>query len=122
MKKGFTIVELIITIGLITLIGTVIVSNVSSNLLKEQERQYETFKKTLETAACVYIDRNVAKTTKAVCKTNRSCSITVNDLLINGLIEDSDLKEPLSGQNIPLSQSVLITYDTEGIKKCTYQE
>ncbi len=122
MKKGFTIVELIITIGLITLIGTVIVSNISSNLLREQEKQYEAFKKTLETAACVYIDRNVAKSIKATCKANRTCSIPVNDLLTNGLIEESDLKEPLSGQSIPNTKLIVITYDTEGIKKCTYQE
>ena len=43
MKKGFTMIELIITIGLITILGLVIVMNMGSNLSKNQEKQYAAF-------------------------------------------------------------------------------
>jgi len=90
MKKGFTMIELIITIGLITILGLVIVMNMGSNLSKNQEKQYEEFKHTLENAACVYIDLNVAKNLKNTCKTNKTCQVSVSNLLSNGLIEEQD--------------------------------
>ena len=37
MKKGFTLVEIIITIGLIAIIGTVIVTNMSGTLNAQKE-------------------------------------------------------------------------------------
>ena len=54
-NKGFTLVELIVTIGLICVLGAVIVTNMASNLTEKQDEQYENFKKTLENAACMYL-------------------------------------------------------------------
>ena len=121
MKKGFTMIELIVTIGLITILGLVIVMNLGSNLSSKQEQQYEEFKKTLENAACIYIDRNVAKNLKKTCKNNGSCQIQMKTLLENGLIEDNNLKDPSSGNKIPDTKTITITY-TNGEKKCKYVE
>lgn len=121
MKNGFTMVELIITIGLITILGLVIVMNMGSNLSSKQEAQYEEFKHTLENAACVYIDLSVAKTLKQNCKTSGSCQVAVSSLLSQGLIEESDLKDPTSGESIPNNKNIKITY-TNGKKECKYVE
>ena len=121
MKKGFTMIELIITIVLITILGLVIVMNMGSNLSKNQEKQYEEFKHTLENAACVYIDLNVAKNLKNTCKTNKTCQVSVSNLLSNGLIEEQDLKDPTTNEKIAESTSIKITYNN-GKKECKYVE
>ncbi len=121
MKKGFTLIEIIITIGLIALIGTVIVSNLSATYTKEQDEQYENFKKTLENAACTYIDLNMNKTLKQSCQSSGSCTVLVDDILKEGLIEDNDLKDPQTNQMISTSKRILITYENK-VKKCTYEE
>lgn len=121
MKKGFTLIEIIITIGLIALIGTVIVSNLSATYTKNQDEQYENFKKTLENAACTYIDLNMNKTLKKNCQNSGSCSVTVGSLLSEGLIEDSDLKNPKTNEQISESKDIKITYSNK-VKSCTYEE
>ena len=40
MKKGFTLIELIITIALLGLIGTIIATNMTGILDSEQEKEY----------------------------------------------------------------------------------
>jgi len=121
MKKGFTLIELIVTIGLIVLLGMVIVSNLGSNLSNQQEKQYELFKERLEKAACVYIDRPSQKEIKKSCKQTHSCNISVGSLLSDGLVEESDLIDPLTKESISQSKNILITY-TNGVKDCVYQE
>ena len=46
MKKGFTLIELIITIALLGLIGTIIATNMTGILDSEQEKEYKKSKKT----------------------------------------------------------------------------
>ena len=121
MKKGFTLIEIIITIGLIAIIGTVIVSNLSVSYTNQQEEQYENFKNTLEKAACTYIDLNMNANLKRTCQNNGSCTIAVQDLLEEGLIEDEDLNNPKTQTRIAGTTKVQIRYDN-GIKTCSYQE
>lgn len=121
MKKGFTLVELIITIGLITILGAVIVANMSSTFTKEQEKQYEEFKNTLEKAACTYIELDVGKSIKNACKTSGSCSVSLSKLLTEGLIEEKDLLNPKTEESTSTSKTVGISY-SGGKKTCTYNE
>lgn len=121
MKKGFTLIEIIITIGLLAIIGTVIVSNLSVTYTRQQEEQYENFKANLEKAACAYIDFNAYASLKSTCQANGSCTVTVQDLLEEGIIEDSDLTNPKTQSRIPGTTAIRITY-TNGIKSCEYPE
>ena len=121
MKKGFTLIEIIITIGLIAIIGTVIVSNLSVSYTKQQEKQYENFKDTLEKAACTFIDLNMNANLKKTCQSNGNCTVTVQNLLKEGLIEDEDLTNPKTQSRISSTALVQIYYEN-GITTCTYQE
>ena len=121
MKKGFTLVEIIITIGLIAIIGTVIVTNMSGTLNAQKEERYENFKKVLEDAACTYIDLNKNSSLKNTCKLSGSCTVLVSALLNEGLIEDGDLHDPKKDETISGSTIINITY-TNGVKTCTYNE
>jgi len=121
MKKGFTLIELIVTIGLICILGTVIVANMANNLSEQQERQYEKFKNTLENATCTYIELNKMKDFKRNCRSNGSCIIKINEILEEGLIEESDLVSPKTQEKISTESEIEITYP-DGIKTCKYKE
>jgi len=121
MKKGFTLVELIITIGLITILGAVIVANMSSTFTNQQEKQFEEFKNTLEKAACTYIELSAASSIKSSCKSSGSCTISLSKLLTEGLIEEKDLLNPKTEEKVPSSKVVSISY-SGGKKTCTYNE
>lgn len=56
-NKGFTLVELLVTIALIGLAGTIIMVNMSGIQSNTDENQISKFKSKLTTAACLYIDK-----------------------------------------------------------------
>ena len=125
MKKGFTLVELIITIGLISILGLVIVMNMGNTLSEEQETQYNQFKKTIEEAACTYIELNAAKTDMGAniittCR-NSGCNVPIENILKAGLLKESDLKNPKTQKYINSNEVVKITYPNK-VKTCTYTE
>ena len=109
-KKGFTLVELIITIALLGVLGMVIVSNMSGILNKEQDKQYDLFKTTLSKAACSYIHLNAGKTLRSTCITRGKCDVAVTVLLEQGLISDDDLIDPRKHEKISSKTYVEITY------------
>lgn len=98
-KKGFTLVELIVTIGLMALIGVVIAMNMSGLFSKQNDEEYENFKKRIEDSACIYVETKWSSTKRQNCKTNNNCEITINELITEGYIEDN-LKDPSTGDKI----------------------
>ena len=94
MKKGFTLIELIITIALLGLIGTIIATNMTGILDSEQEKEYKKFQKTLTEAACVYVDSNAyLKINGTECSKKDGCLVGVGTILSQGLITEDDLKK-----------------------------
>ncbi len=123
-KKGFTLIELLITIGLLVIIGTVIVTNMSGILSENQENQYEEFKKTLENAACTFVE--VDKTKKNQCCPSgkcvgHTCSVTLEQVLDKGLIEENDLYNPKTQETELLTKAIQVSYPN-GVKTCTFVE
>ena len=122
MKKVFTLIELIVVIGLIAILGTVITSNLTGAFSNQQDEQYDFFKEKLENAACTYIDRREASSKKETCLRDKTCTVNLQTLLEFGLLEDSDLVDPRYGTTVSSSKTVTISYDAEGIKSCSYNE
>ena len=99
-KNGYTLVELIVTIGLIATAATVILVNMVGMRSDQDIDNSKKFEKAIESAACTYIDMSdpniVDKRNK--CKTNYSdadCMIKL-EVLLNDTIAlvDPDLKDP----------------------------
>ena len=55
-KNGFTLVELLITIGLLSLLGVLIANNMVGIQSKQLQSNYENYKKQIANAACQYIE------------------------------------------------------------------
>lgn len=107
-KKGFTLVELLATIGILVLMSVVIGTNIVSILNSTKEENKKNDKAVIEKAACVYVDSN------ACSNCERKTSVTVQELIISGLISEEEYKDQSS-------KTVAITR-TNNEKICTYNK
>ena len=95
-NKGFTIIELIATIGIMVLIGVVIMNNMTGILSKQHDEEYARFKRELEDGACVYVEVAFTKEERLACKNSSvGCDVGVDALIKKGYIAD-DLKDPMT--------------------------
>lgn len=89
-KKGFTLIELIATIVLITISSTIIVINLQGSSSKEENSLAEKNDKQITDAACNAIDglnaKNIVGKSREECKTS-GCKITLEKLISNGLVD-----------------------------------
>lgn len=109
-KKGFTIVELLVTITLLAIISTISVISITSFINKNKENNYEILKNTILQASKEYVTDNRYG--------NIDSSITAQYLLDNHYIT-SGLTDPKTGKNIDLNSVVItITYQN---KNYTYE-
>lgn len=120
-KKGFTLTELILTIGLLAVIGLVIVTNMSGLLEKNKEDNYQNFVKAIEEAACTYIELKTARTYLNIdeCKTT-GCTIKVKKIVEEGLLTEEEIISPKTNQSVA-ENNVSITYPNKK-KTCQFVE
>lgn len=116
-NKGFTLIELIVTIGVMVLLGIVIVANMSGILSEQKDTDYETFKKKLEDSACIYVETADSSNSlnKTNCRTSGGCEIPVKNLIEKGYIEDT-LKDPSNG-NYASNYKVKVSW-INNVKTC----
>ena len=98
-KNGYTLIELIVTIGLIATAATVILLNVVGMKSNQDEDNSKRFKKAIEDAACSYIDMSETEIMELRnhCKSSSDnrCNIPLSKLLDDKYaLVDIDLKDP----------------------------
>lgn len=109
-KKGFTIVELLVTITLLAIISTIATISITSFINKNKENNYEILKNTILQASKEYVTDNRYGSVES--------SITAQYLLDNHYIT-SGFTDPKTGKNIDLNSVVVtITYQN---KNYTYE-
>lgn len=144
--NGFTLIELIVVIGLLALMATLIGTNMVSLQQKQNLKSYENYKQTIADAACVllesdkafnyfYLDRNLKihfdssgseYTPREYCLHNGECYVGTFQLIDSGYL-DFNLKDPSTGiivektidKNDCSVERVKVSFQY-GIKKCTY--
>lgn len=104
-KKGFTLVELMATIGLLAIMSLVIGVNITSILKSTKQNEEEFNKEQIEKAACVYYS------SKELNK-NGSTNITVGNLIEFGLLDETYRNE---------NGKITITFN-DNEKKCSYNK
>ena len=118
-KNGFTLIELIVTIAIMALIGLVISTNMLGMFSKEQDKEYEDFKRRVEEAACMYFDVEKQMIDRDECR-NNNCEVRIADLITKGYI-DEDLKNPSTGNVIDKNQKIEVKW-INNEKQCEYKE
>lgn len=119
-KKGFTLIELIATIVLITLSSTIIVLNLQGSTSKEDNSLSTKNNKQITDAACNAIDSlnasSIFNTTRENCK-NNGCSVKLVTLIQNGFIDGyatyDDTGSKINEQNRPQNYYVSIRWSKE---------
>ena len=110
-NKGFTIVELIITIAIIAVVTVSVGVSMNGIFSNNEEKEYDSFVNIIENAACTYAEIKGYTT---------NTSVTINELINYGLIRE-DLSNPKTKEPIvnEKGKSVSITFENF-IKKCTF--
>lgn len=127
-KNGFTLVELIATIVLMSMLATVILINMVGVKDDQDQRSAKKFDKSVEEAACTYIDMKERISLRESCKndsTQSSCYISIDTLIKSGLIEE-DLEDKktgkLAGDDDERNIKIWVHFDgNPKEKKCTIQ-
>ena len=88
-KKGFTLIEIIITIALLGLIGSVIAINMVGLTKKQQEKENKRLASIIETAASGYIKDENIDVSKGNC-------VDVETLVEKNWLKESDVKDKLN--------------------------
>ena len=113
-KKGFTLVELLGVIVLLSVLGIVAVSTIDKNIKEGRIKTCKTQEKNIIEGAKAYILDHQTPTS-----TSRSEIITVQALKYDGYIKDN-LINPVTDQEYGEDAKVIVTYDTKYTYKVCY--
>lgn len=91
-KNGFTLVEMLVCIGIIAALGVVIGLNASDVLKNTQNEDRKAIMDDLFDAAKIYVELSSSTCTKSA-EGNFDCTIPLSLLISKGLIEDTIEKE-----------------------------
>lgn len=120
-NKGFTLIELIVTIGLIGLLGIVVGFSVTNLLNGQKEKRYQEYVKTIEEAACVFAQSD--KRTEGICEDfPKACNIKFSNLIDNGLIKKTLVNPNTEKSVVEDTKSYVVVSYTNGERKCEYKE
>src|SRR5574344_1845978 len=114
-KNGFTLIELIISIALISLIGISIGITLNKSFKKNQNNEYKDFISKVESSANTYAssDTNIINQLE----TNKGfIDIKASDLINSGILS-TDLVNPNTGSKITGEEIIRITLDDNGTLK-----
>jgi prepilin-type N-terminal cleavage/methylation domain-containing protein len=114
-KKGFTLVELIISIALLSLIGISIGTTLNKSYKKSLDNEYDEFINKIESSANVYASAdtsilNQLETSKGF------IDIEAKELIDSGILS-TDLVNPKTGNKIQSSDKIRVTLDDNGTLK-----
>ena len=109
-KKGFTLVELLVTIVLLGVVATVIIFNVTNVSKNSKKTEYERFIASIKSSASLYADMN-PEAFQDLYINKSFIYITVGDLINSGLV-DEKIKNPYTGENAGKDELIKVSLDT----------
>ena len=109
-KKGFTLVEVLSTLAIMTVVATVGAINMIKIMDEKEKANDESINNVITSAACVYIELDKNKSLKETCLTN-GCNINTDILISAGLLKKEDVDK----------REVIHIYKENNEKVCTIQ-
>ena len=109
-KKGFTLVEILVSIGLLALIGTVIGISLNKAFKDNNKNNYDEFVEKVKSAAMLYVNNTVD-----IINDLNDFSfkiITIGDLVDNGYLNDN-LVNPDTNEKVGKNEEIQVFYDSD---------
>ena len=114
-KKGFTLVELIVTIALLAVITTIIVVNMVALKNKEDDKEQTRVESTIKTAAEAYIEVEGLEQSSSTC-------VNVRELVQDNYLKEDYVKDYLNNSVIIVKSGEKTTYEIIEGTNCTAQK
>lgn len=116
-KTGFTLIELIATIGLLGMLATIIITVSVRKINETKEKSRDTMYKSIEESAKKYILDNGDEILEF--RLNDNTYVTLQTLVEKEYFTES-LIDPTTKKSLPLSNEVYITREDSGVITATY--
>lgn len=117
-KNGFTLVEMLAVVVLLTLIALVAFPSLIASIERNKESQWELTLNIMYNAADIYVNDRRANIPE-LSIANSKILIPINYLIETGLL-DSNLNDPREGEALDIYSSILLTIDDNKIGSYSY--
>lgn len=106
-RKGFTLIEVIMVIAIITILSLILIPNVMVLINENKKRSCEKMIDNIESAAKMYVNQNKYE---LGFDCNKTKGIKLKTLVDAGYL-GGELVNPINKKEISLESEVLVTYD-----------
>lgn len=115
-KKGFTIIELITVISLLSIVGVILIPKINSAIKTSRADQLEEIRDMVAKASDVYLDNSCGKAAEKTLKENDKVRVYLSAIKDCGLIEEK-IYNPVSGNYFDINNEYVDIYiDEVGVK------
>lgn len=115
-KKGFTIIELITVISLLSIVGVILIPKINSAIKTSRADQLEEIREMVAKASDVYLDNSCGKVSEKTLKENDKVRVYLSAIKDCGLIEEK-IYNPVSGNYFDINNEYVDIYiDEVGVK------
>lgn len=115
-KKGFTIIELITVISLLSIVVIILIPKINSAIKTSRADQLEEVREMVVKASDVYLDNSCGKVAEKTLKENDKVRVYLSAIKDCGLIEEK-IYNPVSGNYFDINNEYVDIYiDEVGVK------
>ena len=116
-KKGFTLVEILVSIGLLALLGSVIAISLNRVFKDNNKKHYNEYVEKIKSSAMLFVNNTVDIINDL--NDNSFKIITIGDLIDNGYVNDS-LVNPSTDEKVGKEEKIQVSYDSDHELIVTY--
>ena len=109
-RKGFTLVEVLVSIGLLALLGLVIAISLNRVFKDNNIKNYDEYVEKIKSAAMLYVNNTVDIINDL--NDNSFNIITIGDLVDNGYLNDN-LVNPNTNEKVGKNEEIQVFYDSD---------
>lgn len=111
-KNGFTLIELITVIALLSIVGVILIPRISKAFQTSRADQLEEIRENVVTATEVYLNSKCGKENFDLLIENETVKVYLSSISDCGLI-DSTIYNPVSGKNFEIDNEYVNVYIDE---------
>ena len=116
-KKGFTLVEILVSIGLLALLGSVIAISLNRVFKDNNKKHYNEYVEKIKSSAMLFVNNTVDIINDL--NDNSFKIITIGDLIDNGYVNDT-LVNPNTDEKVGKEEKIQVSYDSDHELIVTY--